>query len=176
MIGKQKKIFFLTGFLILVWLAYEFSFSKTIEIHKEYSKLKLQDDLFLMAAENMNNLKQQEKHITSLLRKYQISSESSFQNNLLSKINRHCLKSQTKIIRFNDVHRFQLRNNAIQETYQFTIESDFISILNFVYSLEVENQFGKIISLQFKKKKNYRTKNENLFCTVFLQRVIQEPP
>jgi len=164
----------LFGFFLLVWTAYEFSFSKTIEAHQRYKELKHQDELFSLASQNMHSLKQQDVYYDSLLKKYQISSESSFQNNLLNKLNAYSLENKLKIINFKDTHRYQLRNNASQETYVFTVEGNFNAIVKLIYSLEQDHKFGKIVSVDFEKKKNYKTYKNYLQCTIFLQRISQE--
>jgi CHASE3 domain sensor protein len=81
---KQKNSILFFGFILLVWVAYQFSFSKTIKARQSYNELKQQNELFLSASQNIHNLKQQDTYYNSLLDKYQISTESSFQNNLLN--------------------------------------------------------------------------------------------
>ena len=66
-------------------------------------------------------------------------------------------ENKLKIISFKDAHFFQLSNNAIQETYIFTVESNYNSIVKFIYELEQHHKFGKIISVDFEKKKNYNS-------------------
>ena len=171
---KQKNSVLLLGFLLLVWIAYLFSFSKTIDVNKRHTVLKQQDDLFVSASQNLNNLKQQDIYYNSLLKKYQISTESLFQNSLLNTLNLYSSKNKLKIIEFKDPHRFKLSNNAIQETYTFTVESDFNSIVKLIYSLEQHYKFGKIITVNFEKKKNYKTLRNYLHCTIFLQKISQE--
>lgn len=171
---KQKNSVFLLGFLLLVWVAYLFSFSKTIDAKKRLTVLKKQDDLFVSASQNLNNLQQQDIYYNSLLKKYQISTESSFQNNLLNTLNSYSTKNKLKIIKFKDPHHFKLNNNAIQETYMFTVESDFNSIVKLIYDLEQHYKFGKIMGVHFEKKKNYQTFKNYLHCTIFLQKISQE--
>lgn len=171
---KQKNGLLLFGFLLLVWIAYVFSFSKTIEAMQNYNILKHENELFASASQNINNLKQEVNYYNAKLSEYQISSESSFQNNLLNTLNDFSQKNQLKIINFKDPHRFQIDNNALQETYTFTVESDFNSIVSLIYSLEQHHKFGKIISVGFEKERNYKTQKDYLLCTVFLQKVSQE--
>jgi hypothetical protein len=172
--SKQRNIILLLGFVALIWIAYFFAFSKTIKAIQQYRKLKHQDEFFTSASQNLNNLKQQVIYYNSLLSKYQISSESSYQNNLLNTLNEYSKAHKLKIINFKDPIRFQLNHSAIQETYIFTVESDYNSIVNLIYNLEQRHKFGKIISARFEKEKNYKTQKRYLLCTVFLQKVSQE--
>lgn len=171
---KQKNTILLIGFLLLVWVAYVFSFSKTIEAKQRYNELKQEDELFTSASQNIHILKQQDTYYNSILSKYQISTESSFQSNLLNTLNIYSQENMLKIISFKDPHRFQLSNNALQETHIFTVESDYKSIVKLIYSLEQHHKFGKIISVNFEKKKNYKTSKEYLQCEIFLQRIYKD--
>ncbi|MGV8946811.1 MAG: hypothetical protein ACOH1N_10320 [Lutibacter sp.] len=171
---KQKNIILLIGFLLLVWISYVFSFSKTIDASQRFNELNRQDELYTSASQNIDHLKQQDSYYNSLLKKHQIFSESSFQNNLLNTLNQYSSEKKLKIINFKDPHHFQLNNNAIQETYIFTIESDYNTIINLIYSLEQHHKFGKIISANFEKKKDYKTNKEYLQCQIYLQKVSQE--
>jgi hypothetical protein len=170
---KKKYTLLSFGFILLIWIAYQFAFSKTLNLNSTFNSLKQQDELFNSISENINLLKQQEIYYNSILNKYQISSESSFQNNLLKIINEIAEMNKMKVISFKDPHIFNL-NNVKQETYSFTIEGDFNSIIKLMYSLEQHHKFGKIISVSFEKKKNYKNFTESLQCTIFLQRVLQE--
>lgn len=171
---KQRNTILLLGFVLLIWIAYVFAFSKTIQAIQQYRKLKQQDELFTSASQNLNNLKQQISYYNSQLNKYQISSESSYQNNLLNTINEFSKEHKLKIINFKNPVLFKLNNSAIQETYIFTVESDYISMVNLIYKLEQYHNFGEIVSVNFNKKKNYRTQVKYLQCKIYLQRVLQD--
>jgi len=170
---KQRNSMLLLGFFLLLWVAYFFAFSKTIQAIQQYRKLKHQDELFTSASQNLNNLKQQVTYYNSLLSKYQISSKSSYQNNLLNTLNEYSKAHKLKIINFKDPIRFQLNNSTIQKTYIFTVESNYNSIVNLIYKLEQYHNFGEIVSVNFDKKKNYKTNLEYLQCEIYLQRVLQ---
>ncbi|MFA5297470.1 MAG: hypothetical protein WC389_04605 [Lutibacter sp.] len=171
---KQKNTILLASFLLLVWIAYVFSFSKTIEAMQNFYILKQENELFMSASQNIDNLKQQVNYYHAKLNEYQISSKSSFQNNLLNTLNDSYQKNHLKIISFKDPHHFQIDNNAVQETYTFTVESDYSSVINLIYSLEKNHKYGKIISANFEKKKDYKTNKEYLQCQIYLQKISQE--
>ncbi len=170
---KQKNIILSLGFFALIWIAYFFSFSETIQAFRHYKKLKQQDMTYTLASQNLNNLKQQITYYNSLLNKYQISSNGSYQNNLLNTINEYSKMHDLKITNFRDPFRIQLKNSVIQETQVFTIESDFKSIVNLIYMLEQYYNFGRVISVNFEKKK-YRQNHEYLQCEIYLQRMLQD--
>ena len=170
---KQRNILFVFGFLFLIWIAYTFSFSKTIEASQSYTKLKHQDELFTSASQNLNSLHQQVEYYNFVLNNYQISAKNSFQNNLLNSLNEYSKTHKLKIINFKNPHQFHLNDNSIQETYIFTVESDFKSIVNLIYMLEQYHKFGEIVSANFEKKKDFKTNLEYLQCEIYLQRVLQ---
>lgn len=171
---NQKNIVFLIGFILLVVMAYQLSFSKTTQIKKQYINLKFQDDQFALTSKNTNYLQNQHKYYDSILTKFQVSSEISFQHNLLNKLHQFSKKNNLKIRNFEQPHIINLNKTTRQETYQFKVEGNYTSIIALIYNLEQTNKMGKIISSLFEKKKDYRTSKESLLCTILLQKIIQE--
>lgn len=170
---KQKNILLTVGFVFLIWIAYLFSFSKTIALKKQVTSLEKENLLWNASSENILKLKQQNDYYSSLLKKHQVSTESSFQNNLLNTLNNYCDTTDLKIIEFKDPHRINLQanNNSTQETYTFTIQGSFNAIINIIYFLEQKNSLGVISSISFQKKKDYKNSTHFLQATVFLQKI-----
>ncbi len=102
--------------------------------------------------------------------KNKITVGSSFQNNLLQFINTYATDNQLKIVAFNEPHQF-IKNDAILKTYSFTLKGSFTNILQLIYKLEQQGNYGKLISINFNKKKNYKTNNIFLECEIFLQKI-----
>ncbi|WP_457617867.1 hypothetical protein [Lutibacter sp.] len=170
---KKKYRFLGLGFLLLCWIAYLFAFSKTIEAKKEYKAQKQQAALFSNVAKNIQKIKQEDTYYTKLLKRHQLIVEGSFQNNLLAAINEFSNANDLAVINFNDPHQFKL-DNALQETYTLAIRGNYNNILKLIYHLEQERKFGKVVSVQFEKKKQYRTNKNYLECILLLQRIVQQ--
>ncbi len=167
---KQKNIILLVGFVILLWLTYQFSIANTFEAKRKYNTLLNQKVLLSNIPEQINYLKQQNEYFDTILEKNKITVGSSFQNNLLQFINTYATDNQLKIVAFNEPHQF-IKNDAILKTYSFTLKGSFTNILQLIYKLEQQGNYGKLISINFNKKKNYKTNNIFLECEIFLQKI-----
>lgn len=167
---KQKNIALFIGMLLLFWIAYQFSFSNTFALKKQYTNLKKEKELFTNVPQKMIQLKQQNVYYDSILRSKKISTESSFQNNLLRTITSFADTTNIKIVAFNNPHIFKT-DNAIFNTFSFTLKGSFSRITQLIYQLEQNYKLGKVISVNFKKKKNYRRNVYFLECTVLLQKI-----
>lgn len=167
---KQKNIALISGFVILLWLTYQFSISNTLEAKHEYNALMNQKQLLSNLPKQIDYLKQQCVYYDSILEKNKITAENSFQNNLLQIINSFALKKKLKIIAFNEPHEI-IKNDAVLKTYIFTIKGSFNQILKLLNTLEQYGNYGKMTSVSFNKNKNYKTNKQFLECTVFLQKI-----
>lgn len=170
--SKKKNILLLLAFLVLLWVTYHFSISNTVEAKNKYNSLTEQKDLVSNISEQMHYLNQQNVYLDSILSKNKITTESSFQNNLLSILNSFATQNRLNIISFNEPHTFN-RNDAVLKTYSFTVKGNFNKILQLIHTLENYGNYGKPVSVFFDKKKNYKTNRKYLECTIFLQRIEQ---
>jgi len=160
------------GMALLFWIAYQFSFAKTFELKKHYNSLKKEQQLFTNVSQKIQQLKQQNVYYDSILKSKKIVTESSFQNNLLQTITSFADSTHTKIVTFNTPHLFKT-NNTIVNTFSLTLSGTFSKITQLIYLLEQQQKLGKIISIHYKKKKNYRRNFNYLECTILLQQVEQ---
>jgi len=166
----KKNIGLLIGFLVMLFIAYKFSISKTFKVKNEYEKLKNEQERISDLPNQISYLKQQSAYYDQILLKNQISSENSFQNNLLTIVNSYASKNDLEIMGFKQPHVFP-EKDAIIKTYNFSVKGNYTSILKLLYSIEQYGNYGKIISVDFEKKKNYKSNKVFLECDVFLQRV-----
>ncbi len=171
---NKKNILYIVGFVILIILAYKFSFSNTFEMKSRYTELSKQDVQLTQDLQNTQYLKAQNKHYDSILSKFNISSKVSFQNHLLNTLHTFAKESNLKIMSFEKPHIFNLNATTSKKTYSFGVEGSFGSIVNLVYYLEQTQKAGKISNVLFEKKKDYRTYKESLKATILLQKVDRE--
>lgn len=170
---KQKNITLVIGLLLLFWLGYRFSFSKAINTKNKYHQLKQDEVLFKNIPDKIFKLNQENVYLDSLLTKHQISSERSFQNNLLQNISAFSKDNDLQVISFEEPHLFS-KEGGILNTYSFSVKGNYTSINKLIYNLEQKNKFGKILSVNFEKNKNFRTNKNYLVCEILLQIVRSE--
>jgi len=167
MTNKTKNIILLISFLVLIILCYRFAISNTLKVKKEYRSLKQQELFFKNTPKQVALLKQKQQYYDSLLTIYQING-NSIQNSLLKTINIYVDSIKVKLIDFVEPHVFKGDDISVK-TYQFTLEGNYNDILKLVYKLEQETKFGEIISLNFEKKKNFKTGRFYLQAYVLLK-------
>jgi hypothetical protein len=166
---KLKNKLLLVGFIISLILIYQFAIVKTIEAKKVVSILRKENALLHHISENITYLKKEEIVLDSILKSVDVSIDNSFQQTLLQKITVFTKKNKLQIIAFKEPHQL-ITNNTKLSTYAFEVKGTFISLLKMVNYIE-QLQLGELISIEYKKKKNYRTNSNYLICKIFLQKI-----
>jgi hypothetical protein len=169
---RNKNILLVVGFLLLILIAYNFAFSKTIALKKQVDtleqKTKSLSNYALLAA----NLEKREKFADSILNKNNINS-SSIQNNLLEFLNILSSDGNFTISDFNEPHTFS-ENGATITSYQFTLKGNYNEVLQVIYSLEQKYNFGRVVNVHFEKKRDYRKERDYLECSVIVESLFSE--
>ena len=167
---KQKNIALVIGFLLLLWLSYQFSIPKTLNLKKQYNNL-LEDTAILEnGLDKIRQLKAENSYYDSIFESKKIAASSSFQNNLLTKVTAFGAENNLKVVSFNAPHVFD-NNGTYINSYGLTVRADFNTITTLIYELEHNFKLGKIISVHFKKKRDYRRRRNYLDCELLLQRI-----
>ena len=167
---KQKNIALLIGFVLVLWIAHQLSFSKTLNLKQQHATLKEEALLFENSSQKFLQLQKENQYYDSILKLKRISTDKSFQNNLLSTINVFADSTNIKIVSFENPHVFEQEGAEIL-TYSFVIQGNFNQITQLIYQLEQQFKLGKIISVNYLKKRNYRRRIDYLECTILLQRI-----
>ena len=95
---------------------------------------------------------------------------TSLENNFLRTLNQLAHQHDLIVIDFNTPHIY-VSNNGIKNTYTFTLQGNFTSILLTLHELELNRNFGEVIHTDFIKKRNYKTNKDYLTATIFLQSI-----
>lgn len=167
---QQKNIALVLVFFVLLWVSYELSFSKTFALKKQLEVLKVEASLLENSDEKIQQLSRENNYYDSIFKAKQISSNTSFQNNLLTKINTYSSDKSIQVVNFKNPHVFKKEGTKVF-TYAFTLRGNFNELTKLVYQLEQQSKLGKIISVSYLKKKDYRKRKDYLECTVLLQHV-----
>ena len=171
MTQKNKNILLIIGLLLAIFIAYQYSFSKTFGISKEVAKLQNQKEAYQSAPAQLAALANKEKQLNEILKKNNVEG-NSLQNNILKVLNTLSENTTFTIITFEEPHRYL--DETTQKTttsYNFTLQGDYKSLIDVIYSLEQKYSFGNIINVNFEKKKNFRTGKSFLQCQIMLQRI-----
>ncbi len=172
MTQRNKNILLCVGFLLVMIIAYQFSFSKTFDLKSEITKLKEANIDSENLAQLSANLAQREHFADSLLKKNNIKN-ISIQNNILEFLNRESEARNVSITQFLEPHVF-IQNDVKVTSYRFTLKGSFKEIEAMLYQLEQDYNFGKISQVHFEKKRDYRRGRDYLECFVMIESLLSE--
>jgi len=167
MTNTLKNRLLVGGFIILIFLCYKFAFANTLALKSEYATLTKEQKIFENTPKQIALLKKKEQYYDSLLTKYKIGG-TSLQNNLLNTVTTFAKANDLKVVDFLEPHIFSEKSLTIN-SYSFTVEGHFNTILQLIYTLEQRTKYGEVISVSYEKKKNYRTGKSYLQAKIVLQ-------
>ncbi|WP_299158452.1 hypothetical protein [uncultured Tenacibaculum sp.] len=167
--NSQKKILLPVGFLMALFIVYNFAIKNTLGVKKEYTGLLKEKKILDNATAEINYLNKKKKHLDVFLKENKISVNSSFQQILLQKITQFSLNDKIEIRAFNKPHIIK-NSSTLLETYSFEVKGNFSKILKLINYIEKSN-LGELFSVNFEKKKNYRTRKEYLIAKIYLKRL-----
>ncbi|MCX2839436.1 hypothetical protein OQ279_14890 [Salinimicrobium sp. MT39] len=164
-----KNVLLIIGFFLMLIVAYQYSFSNTLEVKRELDSIKKQVEQKSGSLQNINSLKEKEAYFDAFISENRIGN-SSLQNNLLKVLNEHAGENSFKIINFKEPH-VKANDISIVTSFQFSLEGEYLSIEEVLYKLEKDYSFGSLSSISFERKKDYRLHKNFLQCSVVVQNV-----
>ncbi|CAM1356413.1 hypothetical protein [Tenacibaculum halocynthiae] len=167
--NQQKNIGLLVGFLITLFVVYNFAIKNTFEVKNKYSNLLKEKQLLNNATNRTIYLTQKNNFLDSILKSKNVSLKNSFQQTLLQKITSFSEEKKIEVLAFDEPHEFIEKNTTIT-TFSFEVKGDFSTLLKLINHIE-QQQLGELISIHFKKKKNYSKNRIYLTAAIFLQKI-----
>jgi len=165
--SKQKNRLLAVGLIVLSLIAYWFSFKKTFDLGTSIEQLKLDKAQLENASGRIQYLQQQNAYLDSILQSNDVSVDASFDQTLFQKINKISEENKVQISSYDQPHIYNLEAATIQ-TYTIEVKGDFRNLMLFSNSLE-KQRLGKFSSVTFEKKKNFKTRKDELSCRIILQ-------
>ncbi|MGQ0827047.1 MAG: hypothetical protein ACT4ON_01505 [Bacteroidota bacterium] len=169
---KKKNLLLAIGMVMSVFIVYSFGIKKTINAYIVYSDAKNKMELAVnapkMAAQLENELMEMDKKIGSHNTREQNTSEV-----LLGLLTNYCQDNHAVLREFPKTTVAE-EGDMLIETNQFMIGGNFSTLINLVYILEQKNKLGKVASVNYQLKKDFKTKEMQLTATVFLQNIKKE--
>lgn len=168
---STKNYLLVAGFLVTVGIAYQFSFSKTMEMRKELTSLKAQFLLNSRSKTSFKTLVEREKELDSIIAA-DIPFHTTLQNSLLKELNEITENHSLKIINFNKPHVFLPEGSGNKiTTFQFSLEGDYKNLEKAIYLLETHHRFGSVSHLSFHRKKDYKQNKKFLECEILMNKL-----
>jgi hypothetical protein len=155
--------------MLTALLVYSFGIKKTMSAYIAYSDAKKKMEFAANAPEMASQL---EKKLAGMDTKIgdQNTKEQNTTDALLSLITNYCQNNHAVLREFPQTTIAEAENMTI-ETNRFTIGGDFSTLLNLAYILEQKNKLGKVASVNYQLKKDFKTKEMLLTATLFLQNI-----
>ena len=166
---KQKNIALIASFLVMLIIAYQFSFKKTFELKNNINKLSKDKALLENAESKIGQLQQENRYFDAVLKSNDISADQSFGQNLFQKVTKLGKTYKLTIVSFEKPHIYK-DNEASLLSYVIEVKGDFRDLMLFSNDLE-QLRLGKFSSMSFTKKKNYKTRRNELRCKLILQKL-----
>lgn len=164
---KKKNTVLLSVIPFILILGYFLSFSKTIELSDENSRIRgfeYQKENLPLKIASVNKSIQRLDSLISL-------NEESYQARLLGTLSQYCKKFKTELTEVKDVE-FTQYEKLPYETYSLKIEGRYINLVQTLQAMENDFGLGKIQSVNFQKEINRKTKRVSLVMQLYLTRVI----
>jgi type II secretory pathway component PulM len=166
---KRKNKILLWGGSLLFVVIYQFTFKNTIALYSECREMKKRSEMQEGAAMKKAKLEKEAARLDLLSGSMQ-ANDSNVQQALLGIVTSYCQSNGLLLKEFPQTQRSQENNYQI-ELNNFTVEGEFQKLIKLVYCLEQRYRIGKVASLDFRAKKDLRTKRTSLAATVYLQNI-----
>ncbi|WP_143070739.1 hypothetical protein [Flagellimonas taeanensis] len=166
---KNKVFALLVGFVLVLMLSYALAISKTMHMRKEFHALEREQQQYNNLSQQLLLLHKKEVYLDSTLQSLNLDN-TSIENNLLRVVNQEAERNHLKVINFDPPHVHEMAGTQ-SKTFNFVLRGTFIDILKAVHSIEMQSSFGEVVHLNLVKQKNYRTGQDFLEATVFVQKL-----
>ena len=166
---KQKNRALVIGFVILLFVAYQFSLKKTLELHTSVNKLTKEKALLSNAGERIQSLQLENKGLNSFLESNNVSADQSFEQTLFERMTNLKEQYNLKIVSFNELHKFE-SDGAMLLSYTIEIKGDCRNLMLFSSSLE-QQRLGEFTSMYMQKKRTPGSRRDELVCKLILQKL-----
>ena len=164
---KTKNRILIGGFVLGLIICNQLAFSETFALKNELDRLKQEQKLAENLPQQLARLNQKKKQYNDVLQSYQIS-ETSWQNNLLQRIDRYAKINNLVILKIEEPHVYK-NQELTSKTYQLSLEGEFNNLLGLVYELEQQAKTGQLVNVHLIKNTDYRSKKSSLEMRVLIQ-------
>lgn len=166
---KQKFRFLIVGFLLMALLSYIVSIRRTLDLRSECNALENQLVQLDDAPQRIAFLQKRLKKIEEVIGSNHVNS-LDFQEALLERASTYCQSSGLILREFPETHRYSDQNFEV-ETNRIVAEGTFVKLLLLVYNLEQTFPLGRIVSVKFSSKEDFRSHKIRLSAIIYFQNV-----
>ena len=166
---KNKNRLLIVVTLVFLLMSYFLAFETTLDLRSQCTDMKKELLIAKTAPERIVNLEMQLRSIEGVIGG-QTEDGIDLQQQLLEFVTTYCDIHRITLQEFPQAISHKEEDYAV-ETNIFVVRGNFVKLLKMTYALEQEMRIGKVVSVEYKSKKNPRTKRLDLNVTVYLQNV-----
>ena len=164
---KQRLKYFPFAFLIALLIVYRFAISETIKIYLESIELLNQTNT---ASEAPNQIAIIQKKLSDMNNIMGKESKETDSDPLLGFFTSLKLNNSINLVDFQSLHVVENKNYRI-ETRVAVFEGSYNNLLKFLYKLEKQFKYGKVISVDYSIDTNFNTKKKRLLMKLYIQSI-----
>lgn len=165
---RQKNIALLIGTILLGLVAYQFSFSKTIDA---YQKSNQQKKTLAKAQSAGSQIQTYQAELAKI--KKQTNFTAYNEENLFRAISQFAIENNLKVLAFPKAERISNGEYEVITNY-IEVSGSYKSIVELSYIIEHKRKLGRIASIEYKTEKNVQTKETILKGMLYLQNIISK--
>lgn len=165
--NKQKFQILAGVVVVLIWASYQLTFSKTIDLWKEYKRLEQQQALIKEIPEQLPELTAKVEQLERVLGN---SGGEDFSTLILEQVNRLCEQNSVRLKEIPEKHVFN-GENLIVETLDINLQGHFSDQLSIISELEKSEAKARLRSIKFQSILNQATGETKLQSTLYLQSI-----
>ncbi len=169
---KHRTVLLLVGFIAFLFIAYRVAIKETLKLSRNYKEMVRKVTSLENAPSEIASLEDQLNEIQSMVGQT-YDTGVDIQEDLLETISGYCQKNNLEIREVPRVHVTE-DLNYILETSNFQVQGKFIPLLKLLNMLESRSGYGRLLSAEFIKEKDLRTKKHRLVLSIYIQNVKQK--
>ena len=166
---KHKNRLLIGVAFIFGLVSYFFAIDTTLDLRNSCSQIKKELLIAATAPQRIAKLEMQLRSIEGVIGS-QAEEGIDPQQQLLEFVTTYCEEQNITLQEFPQVISHEEQDYAV-ETNIFVVRGNFIKLLKMAYALEQEMKIGKVVAVEYKSKRNPRTKRLDLTSTIYLQNV-----
>jgi len=166
---QQKNKILGIGYLVFLVVVYQLAISKSWELYDQNAVLetKLANDKASYA--NREELEQKQAMLDHRISSFFIDSLNN-EKILLETISTYCRQHHVLLNELPAIVEYREGNFEIG-TYKIVLEGNYIPLVKMIYLLEQKSKIGRVSSVKFDLKYDYKRKKEVLSMTLYIQNI-----
>ncbi len=164
---RNRFFLLLLGLLILIWLAFAYGFSKTIDLKKQLKNKKFQLVEIQDAPSQLKHIKQQLELFEGKLGKISGDESGTY---LIQIVGNFCQENNLMLHEFTPKHTF-IKDGVVIITQNIIVKGSFKNSLLLLSLLEENPEIGNLRSVSFESQTDMKSGNKELFVSYYLQSI-----